>query len=169
MQAVLLVIHLIVAVAIIVTILIQPSEAGGFMGSGGSMANMMAPRRRGDVLTRTTTILAGLFFATSLLLAISANNQPVRKSILDLDTGDKPAAASTVPAQKDATPKAPITDDGTTPADKVATEKTDAGKTDADKAATAEDDKAGDKAANDDKPLIKPAAKKKTPKAPVTK
>jgi preprotein translocase subunit SecG len=88
MEAVILVIHLIVAVGLIIIILIQPSEAGGFMGTG-SMSNLMAPRRGADVMTRTTTILAGCFFATSLLLAIVANHHPKARSILDVDAGTK--------------------------------------------------------------------------------
>lgn len=169
MQAILLVIHLIVAVSIIVTILIQPSEAGGFMGSGGSMANMMAPRRRGDVLTRMTTILAGLFFATSLLLAISANNQPVKRSILDLDTGDKPAIGqpkdNTPP--KDQMPKAPITNDSGQADEKVPDEKAPAEKSDA---AVTEDQSDTTAAAPKKEPAKNNAVKKKNaPKAPVTK
>jgi preprotein translocase subunit SecG len=98
MEAVILVIHLIVAVSLIIIILIQPSEAGGFMGSG-SMSNLMAPRRGADVMTRTTTILAGCFFATSLFLAIAANHNPVSKSILDVDAGTKTEQNSTAPVQ----------------------------------------------------------------------
>jgi preprotein translocase subunit SecG len=123
MEAVLLVIHLIVALGIIVMVLIQPSEAGGFLGSGGSMSNMMMKRRSGDVLTRATTILAGVFFLTSLLLAVMAGSRPVQKSILDVDTGAPPAATATAPAKeeqkkpeeakksapaKKETPKAPV-------------------------------------------------------------
>lgn len=95
MDAVLLVIHLIIAFGIIVLVLIQPAETGGFLGSGGSMSNMMAPRRKGDVLSRTTGILAGLFFATSLLLAVVANHRPHEtKSILD--ASDDAAATEAV-------------------------------------------------------------------------
>ena len=153
MAAVLLVIHLIVAVAIIITILIQPSEAGGFMGNSGSMSNMMAPRRGADVLTRMTTILAGLFFLTSLLLAISANQHPRAKSILDVDTGDKPAVEHKV--------EAPVQGDATvTP-----------------ETAPAEDKKVEDKKVEDEKksgatdtaPAKKETLKKKSPKAPVSK
>ena len=43
MEAVLLVIHLIVAIGIIVLVMLQPAEAGGFVGGGAS--NLMAPRR----------------------------------------------------------------------------------------------------------------------------
>src|ERR1035437_7176142 len=95
MESVILVIHLIVALGIIAVVLVQPSEAGGFLGSGGSMSNMMAPRRKGDVLTRLTTILAGVFFLTSLSLAIIAEHHGPAKSILDVPTGTTPDRKST--------------------------------------------------------------------------
>lgn len=94
MEAVVLVIHLIVAVAIIAIILIQPAESGGFLGSSGSMSNMMAPRRGGDVLSRATTILAGCFFTTSLILAVMAGHHPAQQSILDAAVTDTPAPAA---------------------------------------------------------------------------
>lgn len=97
MEAVVLVIHLIVALGIIAIVLVQPSEAGGFLGNSGSMSNMMAPRRSGDMLTRLTTILAGCFFMTSLALAIIAEHRSVGSSILDVES-DKPAVEKTAPA-----------------------------------------------------------------------
>jgi len=112
MQEILLVTHLIVAVAIIALVLLQPSETGGFMGSSGSMSNMMAPRRTADVLTRATTILAGCFFTTSLLLAVMAGSRPQEASILDM-AADQPVVgiekniAADAPA-KDAKPAEPV-------------------------------------------------------------
>ncbi|MBI3440239.1 MAG: preprotein translocase subunit SecG [Proteobacteria bacterium] len=115
MEAVILVIHLIVALSIIAVVLVQPSEAGGFLGSSGSMSNMMAPRRSGDALTRLTTILAGVFFLTSLSLAIIAEHgSAAKKSILDVATTDQPAATKGAPvvpkaaAPKKVKPTAPI-------------------------------------------------------------
>ena len=105
MEAVLLVIHLIIALGIIVVVLIQPSEAGGFLGSGGSMSNMMAPRRSADALTRLTGILAAAFFVTSLLLAILAGNRPQEKSIMD-ELSATPAAAAGEETKQE-TPKQP--------------------------------------------------------------
>lgn len=109
MEAVVLVIHLIVALAIIAVVLLQPSEAGGFLGSSGSMSNMMAPRRTGDVLTRLTAILAGTFFLTSLSLAIMAKRQGEAKSILDVDAAQTapavPGAPTLEPPKKPAPPK----------------------------------------------------------------
>ena len=98
MESVILVIHLIVALGIIAVVLVQPSEAGGFLGSGGSMSNMMAPRRKGDVLTRLTWILSGIFLVTSLSLAIIAEHRGPAKSILDIPTDTSSAAQKTAPA-----------------------------------------------------------------------
>ena len=112
MQEVLLVIHLIIALGIIAVVLIQPSEAGGFLGTG-SMSNMMAPRRKADGLTRTTTILAGLFFATSLLLAITAQHRPAQKSIMDemTDASVTTEAAAPVSESDETAPAEPAADE----------------------------------------------------------
>lgn len=99
MEAVLLVVHLIIALGIIIVVLIQPSEAGGFLGSNGSMSNMLAPRRSGDGLTRLTGILAALFFTTSLLLAIVAGSRPAPTSIMDEMEAVTPALQNTTPAE----------------------------------------------------------------------
>jgi preprotein translocase subunit SecG len=120
LEPILLVIHLIVALGIVAVVLIQPSEAGGFLGNSGTMSNLMAPRRSGDVLTKTTTILAAIFFSTSLLLAILAEHRPTGKSILDAVGTEKPAAVKSeaVPEKEKApdmmkkeepkAPKAPV-------------------------------------------------------------
>lgn len=116
MEAVLLVIHLIIALGIIVLVLVQPAESGGFLGSGGSMSNMMAPRRKGDVLTRMTGILATCFFVTSLLLAIIASHRPVANdSILDADGVAAPVAVEQ-PAGDDAASEVTTDDTAQEPA-----------------------------------------------------
>ena len=51
MQTVLLSIHLIVALALVVTILLQRSE-GGALGIGGGAGGMMTARGAGDLLTK---------------------------------------------------------------------------------------------------------------------
>jgi preprotein translocase subunit SecG len=126
--AVLLVIHLIAAVSMIILILIQPSEAGGFVGSG-SMSNLMAPRRTADLMTRLTTSAAGCFFVTSLLLAISANHHPQARSILDVDTGAPVKQRSNAPTPPNSL--SPTTAPAPTPA--PTTDNKDNGKTDSDK------------------------------------
>ena len=63
------------------------------------MSNLMAPRRKGDVLTRLTWILSGIFLVTSLSLAIIAEHRGPAKSILDVPTDSAtPALQKTVPA-----------------------------------------------------------------------
>ncbi len=70
MQTVIIVIHLMVVLAMIGLVLLQKSEGGGLGMGGGS--GFMTTRGSGNVLTRTTWILAGTFFATSLILSILA-------------------------------------------------------------------------------------------------
>ncbi len=74
MQAVLLVIQLLVSVALVGIILLQRSEGGalGMGGGGGGLGGLFSPRGAADTLTRTTTILAILFFCSSLGLTLLA-------------------------------------------------------------------------------------------------
>ena len=86
MTAVLIVIHLILAIAMIFIVLIQQSEGGmGSMGGGG-MGGFMTGRATANLLTRLTAVLAALFMVTSLTLAILANDTQERGSILDRNT-----------------------------------------------------------------------------------
>jgi len=85
MESIVLVIHLMVALAIIAVVLLQRSEGGGLgVGTSGGMGGLATPRSTADILTRVTGILAGIFMVTSLLLAIlSGNGQAPTSSILD--------------------------------------------------------------------------------------
>ncbi len=70
MQHVVIVIHLMLVLALIGVVLLQRSEGGG-LGIGGG-GGFMSSRGTSNLLTRTTAILAGCFFATSLVLSILA-------------------------------------------------------------------------------------------------
>jgi preprotein translocase subunit SecG len=72
MITVLLVIHLMVAVALIGVILLQKSEGGALGMGGGGMSGFMTGRSTANLLTRTTAIVAGVFFLTSIFLAYLA-------------------------------------------------------------------------------------------------
>jgi preprotein translocase subunit SecG len=75
MFTVLLVIHVIVTLALIGVVLIQRSEGGGLgIGGGQGMGNFMTGRGTANLLTRTTAILATLFLALSLVLALMTRN-----------------------------------------------------------------------------------------------
>jgi preprotein translocase subunit SecG len=85
MTTILLVIHLLIAICLVGVILLQRSEGGGLGmgGGGGGMGGFMTGRATADLLTRSTGILAALFMATSLTLAILADTKGTRGSILD--------------------------------------------------------------------------------------
>lgn len=74
MQSVLIVIQLFVSIAMVIVVMLQRSEGGALgMGGGGSgLGGLFSPRGAADTLTRTTAILAVLFFATSLGLTLIA-------------------------------------------------------------------------------------------------
>ncbi len=67
----LLVVHGIVALALVVVILVQRSEGGG-LGMGGSPSGLMSARGAADLLTRLTTVFGSLFVVLSIGLAIYA-------------------------------------------------------------------------------------------------
>ena len=97
METVVIVIHLMVVLALVGVVLLQRSE-GGALGVGGGGGGLMSSRGTANVLTRATAILAGLFFLTSLTLAILARTGTEKPgSILDkvpapqATEGEKPA------------------------------------------------------------------------------
>jgi preprotein translocase subunit SecG len=81
MQTVLIVIHLMIVLALVGVVLIQRSEGGGLGVGGGS--GFMSARGTANALTRTTAILATLFFITSLGLGILARYESRPTDILD--------------------------------------------------------------------------------------
>ena len=86
MTSVILIIHLILAIALVCIILLQRSEGGALGmggGSGGGMGGFMSGRAAGDLLTRSTAFLATSFMVTSLTLAILASGDRKKGSILD--------------------------------------------------------------------------------------
>ena len=87
MNNVLLVIHLLVALAMIGVVLLQRSEGGGLGigggGGGGGMGGFLTGRGTTNLLTRTTAILAAAFMVTSLTLSILAGGGSEPTSILD--------------------------------------------------------------------------------------
>ncbi len=77
MESVVLVIHLILALAIIGLVLLQRSEGGG-LGIGGSggggLGNLASARGTANALTKMTAFCAAAFFVTSLTLAVLASS-----------------------------------------------------------------------------------------------
>ena len=82
MQTVIILIHLMIVLAMVGLVLLQKSEGGG-LGMGGGTGGFLSSRGTSNVLTRTTAILAALFFVTSLFLSILAGMDRKPRSVLD--------------------------------------------------------------------------------------
>jgi preprotein translocase subunit SecG len=117
MTTVVLIIHIMLAIAMIAVVLLQRSE-GGALGIGGG-GGFMTGRGAANFLTRVTAGLAAAFFATSMVLSIMASQPTAQRSILDTPggparpapqqqqpTGAPPPAPSGLP-QINLTPGAP--------------------------------------------------------------
>jgi preprotein translocase subunit SecG len=82
MANVLIVAYLLIVLALIAVILLQRSEGGG-LGMGSSSTGLISVRGSANLLTRTTAILATLFFATAIGLTILAELDRSTQSILE--------------------------------------------------------------------------------------
>ncbi|VBB68649.1 Preprotein translocase subunit SecG (TC 3.A.5.1.1) [invertebrate metagenome] len=100
MVRILLVVHLLLALAMVGAILLQRSE-GSTLGIGGGGTGFMTGRQAGNLLTRITALLATIFMITSLTLAVLGGYDPhaPRRSILDqADNQEGKSATAVVPA-----------------------------------------------------------------------
>ncbi len=95
MFAFLLVVHAIIAAALVTVILMQRSEGGG-LGMGGSPSGLMSARGAADFLTRATGVLATMFVLFSIALAVFAATKR-STSTIDTSLARTPAAATGVP------------------------------------------------------------------------
>lgn len=129
MQTLVVVIHIVVAVAIIGLVLLQQgkgADTGASFGSGASQT-VFGASGTGNFLTRATTIAAAIFFVTSLSLAIFARNNAGISSTAGLPVvnpellqeaaarqSDVPRVddAPALPASDDDVPGLPATDGG---------------------------------------------------------
>jgi preprotein translocase subunit SecG len=106
----LLVLHAIIAAALVGVILMQRSEGGGLAG-GGNPAGLMTARGAADLLTRTTTILATLFVALSIAMAALAT---INRTPTSIDTSLAKKAQAPAPivpmagGTEPAAPSAPV-------------------------------------------------------------
>lgn len=92
-----LIVHVLIAVGIVGLVLLQRgkgAEAGAAFGAGAS-STIFGARGSANFLSRSTAVLAALFFATSLGLAYLGAQRKPPVSLLDTVT---PAAAVTQPA-----------------------------------------------------------------------
>ena len=103
MTTILLILHLMIASALVGVVLLQRSE-GGALGIGGG-GGFMTGRGAANFLTRVTAGLALAFFATSLILTLIASRSERPRSIFDAPAASTPAKGQ--PGDKAAPPAAP--------------------------------------------------------------
>ena len=100
MTTILLILHLMIAAALVGVVLLQRSE-GGALGVGGGGSGFMTGRGAANFLTRVTASLAAAFFFTSLVLTLIAARTERPRSILD--------APASAPVAKEPAPSTPAT------------------------------------------------------------
>ncbi len=94
----LLIVQTVIAATLVAVILMQRSEGGG-LGVGGSSSGFMTARGAADFLTRSTSILGGLFVALSIVLAAVAgvSREPAKVDTSLANTVAPAPVAPTVP------------------------------------------------------------------------
>lgn len=97
MQTLLLMLHLVIAIALVGVVLLQQSE-GGALGIGGGGSSFMTGRGTANFLTRATAGLAAAFFVTSISLTVLARNNSAPASRLDRPAATQPASGTSTPA-----------------------------------------------------------------------
>ena len=110
MQNVILVVHILACVVMTGLVLIQKSEGGGLgMGGGGGGNSLMSGRGAAGALVRTTIILGGVFFITSLTLTSIANRGDDSRSDVERALGADETNEITTPVDL-FDPSAPLLD-----------------------------------------------------------
>jgi preprotein translocase subunit SecG len=106
LQGILLVILVLVSIALIGVILLQRSE-GGALGTGGGPSGFLTTRGAGDLLTRTTAILASIFFVLCIVLTVVNGRMHHGESVVDRLKIDplSPEALTQKPPASPATPQ----------------------------------------------------------------
>ncbi len=110
MSAVILVIHVLIAIAMVVVVLLQRSTGGALGGIGGgvSLGGPGGGYQPASIMTKITAVLAASFMTTSMVLAILASGTSAPRSVTDdlhqepLDSllpapGDDPVSGPQVP------------------------------------------------------------------------
>jgi len=105
MGSVLLVIHLMVAILLVALILMQRNSGNALSGLGGGNGadSFLSARGKGNLLTRTTAILATIFFITSILLSLYYKGETRKTDSITEAAAPLTQSAPEVPAVPDAT------------------------------------------------------------------
>ena len=121
MITIVVVIHLLVAFAMIGLILLQKTEgnsSGGGFSASANISSLMQPRTRANPLSQATVFLGIAFFATSLGLALLSKQAGPAPSIFAVPEADRNAAPKvndirgepSAPASDAPAPGAPVSE-----------------------------------------------------------
>ncbi len=114
MYQVLMIVHVLIALAIVGLVMLQQgrgADAGAGFGAGGGSGSVFGARGAASFLSRTTAILATVFFVTSLTLAYLAGKKDNKsEDIMDAPLVQQPAKRDLPPiaVQPPAAPKGDI-------------------------------------------------------------
>ena len=119
-------IHILICFFLVVVVLLQSGKAADLAGAFGGMGSQTAfgPRGSATILSQATTIAAGLFMVTSLVLAIMAtrgsgvgstvlDKQPARAQQSAPGAGKGQPAVPAVPGVPTPKPSVTLTEEGT--------------------------------------------------------
>ncbi len=118
-EKLLLIVHLVMAVALVALVLLQQgkgAQAGAAFGGGGSSQSLFGSRGSANFMTRTTAVIATIFFLTTLSLAYLYATRTSSTSIIS--TGSVVEQVEIVPEQ------APESDVPMVPADEPSIDST---------------------------------------------
>ena len=105
-----IVVHVLVAIAIIGLVLLQHGK-GADMGSGfggGASGSLFGATGSANFLSRTTAVLATIFFVLSLVLAYIATKKPVEPGgVMDAVRQQQTQKSEKKPAAEESKPKPP--------------------------------------------------------------
>ncbi len=96
-NSLLLVAQVVLSVSLITLILMQHGKGadagaafGGGGGGGGASGSVFGSKGSGNFLSRTTAVLATLFFVVSMSLAYVSSNRVVKSSVTDMANDQAP-------------------------------------------------------------------------------
>ena len=106
LEALILMLHVGAAAAVCLLVLLQHgkgADMGAAFGSG-SAGSLFGASGSANFLSRTTAIMATVFFLTSMGLTWYTGRQPQQTSVMDSHKAEQPVAPASVPASADSVP-----------------------------------------------------------------
>jgi preprotein translocase subunit SecG len=106
LEALILTLHVGAAAAVCLLVLLQHgkgADMGAAFGSG-SAGSLFGASGSANFLSRTTAIMATVFFLTSMGLTWYTSRQPQQTSVMDSHKVEQPAAPASAPAGADSVP-----------------------------------------------------------------